>query len=212
VSGLGSFLRAAYIQFAAVLGAISLISLLVSITEIELFGVVLKLVNWWAETARPIIVFFYTPILAFFGNLLNITFELPIVVQDYLAVGVALILSRLRGAFEGWRNTRNGEADTLPLAKSHKLEGRVLSSLLRKPLLAFSILLRTLFVWPYELLLMIRILFSAKTLFPEKSDEYVRHVRSSHAIALLPVLYCLVLVVINWILALFPTLRIPPSR
>jgi hypothetical protein len=188
-----AIIRQTYIQFAAVTGALSLAGLLSHVIEWE--GVLLGLVNWWAETVRPIVHFVYAPLVGLFEFLLKVDLTIPPVVEDYLAVGLVLILSRWRGAAGGWKGGTTKAA----------------RNLLRRPLGALLLLLRTLFAWPVELTVLTANALFARRRFPDREDAEIRQIRISHLIALLPVFYAVALVLGNWVLALFPSLIARPA-
>ena len=177
-----------YIQFTAVVGALSLLSLLSDIVELQ--GVILLMVEWWANQVRPVVDVVFAPLVALLDWVFPIEVTIPLVMKDYLAVGMVLILSRWRGASGGWKGGAT----------------KATRSVFRKPLGAILLLLRTVFVWPFELLLLTGNMLFAQRRFPERSDDELMQIRISHFIALLPVMYAIVLVVLNWALALFPFL------
>jgi hypothetical protein len=187
-------LRQIYIQFAAVTGALSLAALLSHILEWQ--GVLLDMVEWWAATVRPAIDFVYSPLVWLIDYAFGIDFQLPVPLNDYLAVGVVLILSRWRGATGGWKGG----------------VGQAAGNLRRKPLAALWLLLKTLILWPLELVVLAQNMMFARSRFPERNADEIQQIRISHMIALLPVFYALALVVLNWLLAFFPTLLTRPKR
>ena len=180
--------RQIYIQFAAVTGALSLAALLSHIVDWQ--GVLLDLVEWWSGMVRPAIEFIYAPVILLMERLWAIDLALPAILQDYLAVGIVLILSRWLGATGGWK----GGA------------GQAIGTLRRRPLGALGLLVRTLFIWPLELVGLARNALFARKQFPERSAEEILQIRLSHLIALLPVFYALALVILNWLIAAFPYL------
>ena len=186
---LGVFLSQAYLHCAAVLGALSLASLFSG--AIEWQGVILALVSWWEATIRPVVDVIYGPVVQWFGGLFGLDLNIPNWLKDYLAVGLVFILSRWRGITGGWRGGSR----------------KALDSIKRKPLTYISLLLRTLLIWPVEIVLLARTMIFAGRLFPERSVEEIRQIRVAHFIALLPVVYAFGLVVINWFIVLFPENR-----
>jgi len=118
--------------------------------------------------------------------------------KDYFGVGVALAFSRFRGALFGWKKPAVTD-EARPTADRAK----VLKSLLRKPFLAAQLLIRTIFVWPVEVVLMTRLALFARRVFPQATDEYVRNVRISHAITLLPIFYFILLVLASWVIGIY---------
>jgi hypothetical protein len=189
-----SVLRQIYIQFAAVTGALSLAALLSHILVWQ--GVLLDMVEWWTTTVRPVVDFIYAPLVALLERILHIDVAIPIVLKDYLAVGLVLILSRWRGATGGWK----GGA------------GQAVGNVRRRPFTALGLLLKTLFIWPFELVVLAQNMIFARRRFPDRSSEDLLQIRISHMIALLPVFYAIALVLLNWLLALVPTLLTRPDR
>lgn len=189
-----TILHQIYIQFAAVTGALSLAALLSHILEWQ--GVLLDMIAWWAATVRPAIDFVYAPLVWLIEHAFRIDFQLPVALNDYLAVGIVLILSRWRGATGGWKGG----------------VGQAAGNLKRKPISALWLLLKTLFFWPLELAVLAQNMMFAQRRFPGRSADEVRQIRISHMIALLPVFYALALVVLNWLIAFFPTLLTRPKR
>lgn len=188
------FLGQAYLHFAAVLGALSLASLFSGVIEWQ--GLILSLISWWEATIRPVVDLIYGPLVRWFGGLLGVELSIPDPVKDYLAVGLVFILSRWRGITGGWSGGSRKAFD----------------SIRRKPITYISLLLRTLLIWPIEMLLLGRTLFFARSLYPERSKEEIRQIRVAHFIALLPVVYAIGLVFLNWILVLFPNNRLLSAK
>lgn len=189
-----TLLRQIYIQFAAVTGALSLAALLSHVLEWQ--GVLLDMIEWWAATVRPAIDFLYAPLVWLIELAFRIDFQLPAALNDYLAVGIVLILSRWRGATGGWKGG----------------VGQAAGNLRRKPFAALWLLIKTLFLWPLELVVLAQNMLFARRRFPDRSADEIRQIRVSHMIALLPVFYALALVVLNWLIAFFPTLLARPKR
>lgn len=189
-----TILRQIYIQFAAVTGALSLAALLSHILEWQ--GVLLDMIEWWASTVRPAIDFVYAPFVWIIEQIFRIDFQLPTALNDYLAVGIVLILSRWRGATGGWKGG----------------VGQAAGNVRRKPFSALWLLITTLFLWPLELITLAQNMMFARRRFPDRSGDEIQQIRISHVIALLPVFYALALVVLNWLIALFPTLLTRPKR
>jgi len=183
------FLSQAYLHCAAVLGALSLASLFSGVIEWQ--GVILALVSWWEATIRPVVDLIYGPVVMWFGGLLGLELAIPNILKDYLAVGLVFILSRWRGITGGWSGGSR----------------KALESVRRKPFTYFSLLFRTLLVWPVEIFLLARTMLFAGSLFPERSSEEIRQIRLAHFISLLPVVYAFFLVLANWLLLLFPENR-----
>lgn len=184
-----ALLSQAYLQCAAVLGALSLASLFSGVIEWQ--GTILAVISWWEATARPVVEFLYGPIVRWFGSLFGLDLTIPDPLKDYLAVGLVLILSRWRGITGGWTGGSR----------------KALNSIRRKPFVYISLLLRTLFLWPLEIVLLARTMLFARTLFPERSSEEIRQIRRAHFISLLPVVYSIALVIVNWLLIFFPEIR-----
>lgn len=183
------FLSQAYLHCAAVLGALSLASLFSGVIEWQ--GVILALVSWWEATIRPVVDLIYGPLVQWFGGLFGLELNIPIWLKDYLGVGMVFILSRWRGITGGWSGGSR----------------KALDSIKGKPLTYISLLLRTLLVWPVEIVVLARRMIFAGRLFPERSAEEIRQIRVAHFISLLPVVYAFGLVVINWFVFLFPENR-----
>lgn len=148
----------------------------------------MTLVLWWETTARPVVDLVYGPLVIWLGDLIGLKIEIPNIIKDYLAVGLVFILSRWRGITGGWSGGSR----------------KALASIRRKPLTYFSLLFRTLFVWPLEILLLSRTMLFARNLFPERSSEEIYQIRLAHFISLLPVVYAFILVIANWLLILLP--------
>lgn len=181
-----AFLSQAYLHIAAVLGALSLASLFSGVIEWQ--GLVLSLISWWEATIRPVVDLLYGPVVRWVGGLFGLELDIPVPVKDYLAVGLVFILSRWRGITGGWSGGSR----------------KALESIRRKPTTYFSLLFRTLLLWPLEMLLLGRTLLFARSLYPERSLEEIKQIRIAHFIALLPVVYAFGLVILNWLLVLFP--------
>lgn len=172
----------AYVQLASVMGALSLGSL--ASNFIEWKGVILQLINWWADTARPVVDFIYAPLIDALERLMRVEIVVPVLLKDYLAVGIVLILSRWRGSAGGW----SGGAR------------RAIGSALRNFWRACFLLVRTLLVWPAEIVFLLRNLLFAGVLFSERTAEEIYQIRVAHFLALLPVLYSILLALANWLL------------
>lgn len=183
-----TLLRQFYDHFAGVTGALGIALFMSHFMEWQSW--LLDLVNWWASNVRPIVDFLYSPIVRLLELVLKLDISIPVIIKDYLAVGLVLILSRWRGAIGGWKGGAMKAAGNLR----------------RRPIGALVLLLRTLFAWPAELITLARNAFFTRRHFPERSDDEIAEIRASHLIALLPVAYALVLVFLNWMLALFPNL------
>jgi ATP/ADP translocase len=50
---------------------------------------------------------------------------------------------------------------------------------------------------------MVRLVIFARTIFPNEEPEYVRNVRISHIITLLPIFYFIFLVLASWLIAIY---------
>ena len=144
---------------------------------------------------RPAIDFLCAPLVWLIEHAFRIDFQLPPILNDYLAVGIVDILSRWRGATGGWNGGVNHAAGNLR----------------RKPFAALWLLLTTLFLWPLELVYLAQNMAFARRR-PDRNCEEIQHIPISHVIALLPVIYALALVILNWLIVLFPTLLTRPRR
>lgn len=190
--------RQAYLHFFAVIGALSLASLIASLDLFDWSSSILQMIAWWKSIAYPVVEMAFKPILSWISRILEIEIQMSDAVKDYLGVGIALAFSRLRGALFGWKKPISA-AEAPPKADKIK----VLKSLLRKPFLALQILIRTIFIWPVEVILMIRLALFARRIFPEETDEYIRNVQISHAITLLPIFYFVLLVLASWVIGTY---------
>ena len=194
-AGAVAFLQQAYIHFFAVVGALSMASLVASLDWLDWPQIVLQMIDWWKDNAYPIVDFFINPILVLFAQFLDVNLTLPDPFRDYLGVGIALSFSRFRGAFFGWKKVGSENSNKRSIPNRQK----VIGSILRKPFKAISIFIRTLLVWPVEVFLMTRLAFFAQSILPSADEEYIRNVKSSHFIALLPIWYFIFLVLASWI-------------
>ena len=197
-----AILKEAYLHFFAVVGALSLASLVATVDLFDWPSSILHMIAWWKSIAYPIVDAVFNPILSWISSFVEFEIRLSNAMKDYLGVGIALTFSRFRGALFGWKKPAvTGEAR--PTADRAK----VLTSLLRKPILALQLLLRTVFVWPIEVVLMTRLVFFARSIFPESTEDYVRNVRISNAIPLLPIFYCIALVLVSWMISIYHFVR-----
>lgn len=195
---LWAIFKEAYLHFFAVIGAISLASLVATLDLYDWPSSILQMIAWWKSIAYPVVDAIFAPVVSWISSLLDFEIRLSDAVKDYFGVGIALAFSRFRGALFGWKKpAATGEAR--PSADRAK----VLKSLLRKPFLALQLLIRTIFVWPVEVVLMTRLALFARSVFPQESSEYIRNVRISHAITLLPILYFILLIFASWVIGIY---------
>lgn len=172
---------AVYIHFAGVIGALSIASLLSYV--IEWRGFIHAAVDWWAGVVRPIVDLVFSPVVYLLDKYLLTDFYIPILVKDYLAVGIAFIFSRWRGAAAVWKGGTGGAA----------------RKIVKRFVMAPILLARTLFMWPVEMAAVFLNVFYARSRFPKhRGQEQIRQIRLTHALALLPVLYALFIVIANF--------------
>ena len=195
---LWAIFKEAYLHFFAVIGALSLASLVATLDLYDWPRSILQMIAWWKSIAYPVVDAVFAPILSLISSLVEFEIRLSNAMKDYFGVGVALAFSRFRGALFGWKKPAVTD-EARPTADRAK----VLKSLLRKPFLAAQLLIRTIFVWPVEVVLMTRLALFARRVFPQATDEYVRNVRISHAITLLPIFYFILLVLASWVIGIY---------
>ncbi len=170
-----------YLHFLGVIGALSIALFLSHLVEWR--GFIDTAVDWWAGMVRPIVDFVSSPAVHLLDKYLLRDFYIPVILKDYLAVGIVFIFSRWRGATAGWKGGTKG------------VTKKVFKRLVMAPIL----LARTLFVWPVEMATVFLNAFYARSRFPECQDKAeLRQIRLTHALALLPALYALFIVIANF--------------
>jgi len=205
MKSLFAIFKQAYLHFFAVIGALSLASLIASLDLYDWPTSILTMISWWKSLAYPVVDAVFHPVLRWLSEILEFEIQMSDATKDYLGVGVALAFSRFRGALFGWKK-QTLAGDARQVADREK----VLKSLTRNPVVALQLLLRTVIVWPVELALMTRLVLFARRVFPEAADDYIRNVRISHGITLLPIFYFTLLVATSWTIAVYQFFGMKP--
>jgi len=182
-----------FIQVAAVFGAVGILALFgevysaIFLFEFEFKGFLEPLVNFWREVFRPAAAFFLRPIEALLSLVFGFEFRIPSIIIDYIAVGITFLFARWRASVGGWKGG-------LTKAKGW---------LQRKTGTIAWLAVKTVFVWPAELVHMTRNLLFARKRFPERSNEDIAQIRYSHLLGLSPAFIAIILSISNWIYVIF---------
>lgn len=194
---------ALYFQLAAILGAISLASFLSELNLLEWRGLFIQLLDFWAQVGRPVFHFFLSPLLKTIELMCVCQVTVPDYGLDYAGVGFMLLFSRLRGTLGGWNRALLDPLDDTDFVSDKR---NPLRSAFKHLGSAIMLALRSVLIWPIEVLLMLRQLLLARRLHAGRSETYIRGVIWTHAYGLMPVFYCLFMIAGNWVLLAFPWL------
>lgn len=170
----------AYSQVAGVVGAITLASFFAHFVDWR--GAVSELVIWWSTMVRPLVSIFLDPVISFLNGVFGLELRVPVLVEDYLGVGFVLVFSRLRGSNVGWNDGSS----------------RIARSIKNNLVASIGLLVRTILIWPLEVMRLAEQAMFAGKKFGDRSKEDVAGIRLTALLALLPALYFLVLWVVNF--------------
>ena len=90
------FGRGLYQQVASTFSAIGMLALIAGLWHLGLRGVIAWLVGIWDATVRPAVAFVLHGLVTVPLGWIHVHFEVPVVVRDYLSVGLVLALSARR--------------------------------------------------------------------------------------------------------------------
>jgi len=174
------FAWGAYQQLAAVLGAFSMAVFVGEVFDLGWHGILAKLVGIWSEYVRPVAEWLLDWVVWPFNYFFDWHVEIPLVVRDYLSVGLILALSFLRTYRSefSWRDAW-GDLVLMPFSRKASMEDRLVYGPYSPVLLPF--------IWPITVVLMMVFLVASR----DKGMLY----------SLLPVLYLGLLLAVNaWLL------------
>lgn len=178
----------AYIHVLSVFGGVAFLAMLSELFQWQ--GFLPFLIDYWKMLFHPFADFLLLPFTLSLEWLLGFPIQFPDWLKDYLAVGGTMCLSRWRGISGGW----------------NKGYSRAVSSMARNPLATVILGLRTLLVWPVELVHLFLGAAIPHKRFPEFPPESMGQIRRTHIYALLPVVYAVAMFALNSIVVVFDLL------
>ncbi len=180
-----------YQHVAGVLGAFALIAFLGHFVHLDWRGALVVLVGVWDTVVRPAVKgIFDATIVAFLKWAFDWHLDVPLIARDYLSVGLLVFLSELRSTF-----VPGGQGP-----RSVKIVFR--SALYDSYISVLTPLPKCLLFWPFAVMRHLR--YVRYSIIPSRRVIIWKGGRRKlfieHSMALLPLIYCLLLVAANYML------------